>query len=507
VQILSGSLKIESKYSFSNDVVRLDLPRRAKLTALSSPGKGTIPFYNNQNSIRLDHVSYSYGGKIELTYTIPLTDFSFSSEDWFPVANEKGMLSVILSEPKDYQSFVVPYESRGKDGFMVNPDDKPVLICGRYQTEETQMTAAKYEIHHQGRLNFSVTNIAELFGYYEKALFPLEQKERKILILPSVKNSVFFGQNSIFIILNNASSEEIKKITAGIWFKNILKWNEQESFAFTDFYRRLIDENGHKRTDDVFFIPVPSRKYYQAVLEKGFAFKGEIFCDVDSMLKNFALLHLAYYTLGMDNFLDFMRDDVLSSKPSHVDWRDALTNAFDDTSAALFITEKLLPGAKFLPDLSLKNQMAYRNDDSFPDISLRIDGTASQLSWNNKRVVDIGTFSNEAILDPERQIPQINFYNDISIAGQKDKIVWDLAYQALIRHRHYGDETIRQVLSLDKFQASAKNAFGLPKDALFFVGVVQFYAPVNGRLVNGLKEVLITIKEEKAVVIADRIRI
>jgi hypothetical protein len=101
----------------------------------------------------------------------------------------------------------------------------------------------------------------------------------------------------------------------------------------------------------------------------------------------------------------------------------------------------------------------------------------------------------------------MNYYNDGYSSDPNDQSEWTLVLFSISKHRHYEGESFRELLDLEKFEAPAQNAFGIPTGFPVYTAIVKIYAPINGKLVIGLKEMILVINNGKPVVIADRIRL
>jgi hypothetical protein len=228
------------------------------------------------------------------------------------------------------------------------------------------------------------------------------------------------------------------------------------------------------------------------------------------MLKNFSMLHFAVFTSGISSYTNFIKTYVMGKKDPVSNVSRSLPEicASDCTNADVSLVAKnFLPVSAVVPDISIKHTRAVRNMDNIPDINAMVNGNEIALNWEGKRIKEINATNGIIILDPERIVPRLNFENDVSVLDPHESLEWAAARDAAVKHRHYSDETPRSVLYLGKFDYPRSTTMKIPPDSSVFVAIVRFYAPVKGKLVEGIKEMVISVKNGKAFVVEDRIRL
>lgn len=507
LQINGKDVKVTALYQFEGDSARITLPRRARLTSVSSPGKANVSFFmDNNNVVRIDRIQMDFGGTIQLVYQFSINDPEFAMEDWRPQTEEKGRQLVKISVPEGYRAILLPYVSKGTDGFEVESQQKCYLTVGRYQIAEDSFENRHYSIYYQFKSVMPLSNVVMAANEFSSVLGPIQCKEICLVAVPSLGGNILSADGRLFILLNSTGPDEIKRQLASAWVSQTLPEGTEWNWAVSDFLKRLLDERGKRQTDDAAMVVVPGLPYYQKVLEEGFPGPKELNCDVNSMLKNYALLHFAYYTVGVGDFSAGLRK---LSSPSQGGWTN-FESVFSNRSseAAIHYTvSQLLPVARVVPDLSLKGNQAFRSHEALPDVELRNGGVSQTVVWGNRRGVMTAEISNMAVIDPASVIPQLNFANDKAWASSADQTEVERVKEEYLKHRHYLGESPREILNVEKLTVGAKNAFGLPANATVYVVVGKFFAPINGKLVIGLKEVIYTIAGGKPQAVADRVRL
>lgn len=507
ITVGNRELTIRCDFSFSNDSVKIVLPKRARLSGIMSPGIANLVFYNDKNTIIVGDVIKVCRGRLKLTYTLPIPSSEFSVTDWMPLPDEKGVFSATVLSPEGERGMFLPYRNRDQDGYKIDPADDPILFSGRYNIDEGFFGGRKFETAYLARMEIPLSNVARLLNGYEKWLFPLEQKSVYLVEMPMNSGTVRIAGDKIFIVANSTRKEEIGRILASLYFKTLLGWNENYSYAFTDLYKRMIDEDGMLKRDEAERIAVPGDEYYLKVLKRGFERTELDRVGVSDLMRNYALLHFCYYTLGSGPFLTGVRGYLLSAHDQPEGLEKIFTNSGDSRQAVEFSGKWLLPVAGFIPDLILKGPVVFRSTDKIPDVSVRVDGEIREINWDGRRSVDLKVTNGSILVDPFRMVPQLDFYNDREVFDTKRSAEEGLVYRSVLQHRHYSGETFRGLLDLKYFEMPSVNAFGIEAGSPVYVAVSRFTAPVNLRLMEGLKELVLTVgTNAKVKVLAERIR-
>ncbi len=510
--LMQNELKVQAEFSFESNSERLTMPGRARLINISSITDGTVNFYQNGHVILIDNVISTYGGKINVAYSLPITSQEFYSDNWLVRPDEKGSINTAFTLPEGFKGLIFPYEEKKGDGFLINPDENPLLICGRYIETMDKARDRSYDVYYHGRSQSTISDIDHIIEAYENLLFGLDQKSIIIINLPAIPGMVRFEKNNIFLITGGSTLPEIKYAAVRLWFRGLLKFEGSELFAYTDLYTRLIDDNGNIRNDQAFLVPVPSHSYYENILKNGFTTKGELNCNVSDMLRNVSMLHFAVFTAGISSYTNYVKTFVAGK-------RDALSNSLNSQGlpdicassgadeSVVAVAKYFLPFAARLPGISIKLSTAFRNMDEIPDISALVNGEKIKIGWNGKRSFDINATNGIIILDPDRIVPQLNFENCISVLDPHEALEWEAAREAAVKHKHYSGESSRNILYLEKYEYPSSTSFDLVPGSSVFVAIVRIFAPVNGKLQEGLKEIIITVKNGKALAVEERIRL
>ena len=228
---------------------------------------------------------------------------------------------------------------------------------------------------------------------------------------------------------------------------------------------------------------------------------------MDFMLKNFALLHLAYYTIGIDQFTKGV-NAIVAKKGDVKSLITYFTNAKPDVSAAVLYTfAQLLPSASYVPDFSVNLNSVIRNNDLLPNVQVMVSNSMYNVEWGGLRNVQLTGIYGDIQIDPYRTVPQLNYYNDYYFQNPAIQAEIKKVYQQIVQHKHFAQESLREILALERYLAPAGNVWGVPQGTPIYVAVVKFFAPFKGWLKVGLKEVFVAAYTENAIVVYDRVRI
>ena len=223
------------------------------------------------------------------------------------------------------------------------------------------------------------------------------------------------------------------------------------------------------------------------------------------MLKNFAFLHLSYYTLGIGQMTGLIRSAIATQSVSN-QWSSILSGVTVNKEASMYIADRLLPIATTIPDVGFKENNAFRSDLSIPSVNLTSGATNKKLDWANNKIVNLKNLTEAVTIDSERIIPQLDFANDSyqvdrQLITERDKVAYFIT-----RQKKFPNETIRQVLNLELFIAPAVNAYKLTDGQHIYLAVVKITGTIDGRLRTALKEQFVSVSPDELKVVYERIR-
>lgn len=511
VNVYAREVRVLARLHYGTDTsVRIDLPAKARLLAVSSPASSNVFYIRNvnggNNALYIDQLQYNYSGRVDVLYALPVNGTDFILDGWMPAMPDGTACTAHFPILAGYEAFPLPYREQTASGFVFLSEDKPEIVFGKYSHSELDRHGRRYRVYYPVQLNTPLEQIASVFEKYESLLARIPQTNVLFVALPTGQKRTVVMGDKLFVVFNRGYAGEIRTTLANVWFDHVLKMPADYAFAFSDLYARLIDNNGGTNTDDAVRVPVPSRAYYEKLIAQGFPSEQIVRCDVDSMLKNFALLHFVYYLAEPAYFEKQMH--AFAESGAAVD-RLAEYIAPPGISESLsgYVLGKLLPVAPYVPDLSVDGTAAYRNSSAIPDVAYSIDNAWRVVQWGDSRKFDVAAGARSIQLDPQRQVPQLDFANDRYDNNPALKAQRDAALQTAVTHRHFQNESYRDLLDFETYMVPENNSLRMPAGTFLYVAVVKFIAPVDGQLRTGLKELFITISEGKAVVITDRIRI
>lgn len=517
VRVETREIRVQTQVVFTRPSGRVRIPLRARLLNLTSPGKASVSYFNDRNTIRIDRVLEDYQGRVSLYYSVPVAADEFVLEDWMAVPDEESETTVTVTGPAGQSGYFVPYRSREADGYRVSAAESPVLIWGTFRREESEFSGRSYDVTVKNRLDTSLSNVDALFRGYENWLFPLGRDRIHLLEIPALKNRRWIDESGIFLVLNGTRPEEIRRAVASLYFHGLMNW-KPDADAFADLYRRALDDSGTLRSDLSYFSPVLPDSYYERSVAGGFERSSLLDCDMAGLLRNYPLLHLFAHTAGPENFLAAVRGHLATNRSRPEDLSVILTgqtkgDGFSDPlrlETVRFIEKFLLPVPRFDPDIMVRtvpSGAVLRNHDAIPDVALETDRQRRVVNWNGRRSVPLDAFDAKTVADPDRLIPQLNFENDRAFADARDAAEHNAVRRAAVAHRRFGSETVRAVIDLRRIPVPEKNYYAIPADTPVYAAVIRFTAPINGKLTEGVKDLILTVGTNgQASVIADRVR-
>ncbi|MCX7883121.1 MAG: hypothetical protein N2314_07865 [Brevinematales bacterium] len=495
-------LKVSLQYRIEGDSVTITLPQRARLQVIVGTNQQPIPVYQNGNVLTFSKIQ-DIGKIIQISYSIPTASEEFFLEEWLPSCSEKGRITVNTISPQGYRFLIFPYERRMNDGYVLDPATKPRLIFGRYSVFDDSYNQRKITVFSHMKLQTELLTLFTMIKSLEGLLIPLQANTIDFITLPAWQGMVSVTSNQMVAIIGNTTPEAFKSAIVSLFFSSLTHagWR----YALSDYYKRLLADDGGLQTDEGVRLHVPSEAYYQTVLKKGFPSPEKMVIDVNAMEKNYALLQFGFFTVPEKRFHEAVRK--LLQNPSQQTWDFSPlfegTNDRENTVIQWAI-EKLLPSPSFTPDLSAKYPYVYRNFTEI-DIPAKSDGMMLSLPWNGTRIAMLSNTTKEVILDPERKIPQWNYANDLWITPE-EKAMWDIILTAAQNHKVLATDTTREILAIQKLLAPPENKWNLAPKTPVYIVISRVYTTYQNRMTVALKEMILTLNENKVSLHAYRLR-
>jgi len=496
-------LRVVLRYTLESDSVTLTLPQRARILVIQGSNQQTLPVYQNGNVLTFSKLQDS-GRVIHLSYTIPSVAEEFFLEDWLPLCSEAGKITINTISPQGYRFLIFPYERRMSDGYVIDPSQKSRIIFGKYDVVDDSYQQRKISLFSHGKSQTDLSAVFAMIRTLETMLPPLQVKNIDLVVLPAWQGVVLPGPEQRVAFLGSTTPDTLKNAIVSLFFASVS--NQSWRQALSDYYKRLLADDGSLQTDEGVRLPIPSDAYYQNVLKKGFPSAEKLYVDESSMEKNYVLLQFGFFTVPESRFHQAVRS--LLSNPTNQTWDFA--PLFEGTNEreniiVQWLLERFLPVPPYAPDLSVKIPYVYRNFTEV-DVPARVDGTSISLAWNGSRMIALTNAAREVILDPERTIPQWNYANDLWIPAE-EKAVWESVITTAQNHKVLPTDTTREILFLRRFSAPSENKWNLPAGTPVYVAITRVYTTYQGRMTVALKELLIAMNENRPSLLAYRLRL
>lgn len=486
-----------------SDTVTFTLPDRAQFIDCTSPENSRSFTSLVGDSFTILNPKKDYGGSLTIHYRIAQNgDFSLS--DWLPDCGEETDFALTRPEIEDYTVLVFPFEGTNlSDTLVFSGEDNPVLIFGQFQHEQMYFAGYNYEIYYSGTLHTDFEDLINIYRSYQTLFYYFPQRSRYFIELFNLDPSFWSTSDSLFVSLTRTHARTVKKNISKIWLRDELGFDEDWQSALSDFYARVVNDEGEIISNEELLLPVPSRAYYESVFSSGME-EDEIDVDVDTMLENFTLLHFAVNSLGTASFLGRMKTFAVTSSS-----QESLPYFFQSTNYSTaflgYMLTNALPFCESDPDLSMDESTAYRSDLLLPDTEILTDDQTNEVLWNNSRSFSFNA-ANFAWIDPCRTIPQLNFYNDFLAIDDELTFERMMAETFVRGQKTYYNETLREILSLERFTAELNNAYEVGEGAVIYVAVVKITASINGSFQTALKEVIFNYAESGSTLLDTRVR-
>lgn len=511
ITVESHQLMVRCELNPETNELTFNLPNRARLISINSPSNPQMLISNMGKNIYMDKIEKDGIRKVNIAYSIPLNHPDFSLKNWYPTLSDSNQQALIrMHSQEGYTGMVLPYQSLNSAGYTVTLNDNPILINAKLKRNTFSSSNFSYTLYYPFKWKSQNQAVENTFEAFSRLLGKLPQTNLIFIHLPNLSDTILTNQSQIVTFIPDTDNSSIKRSLSLLWLKNFWNLEPNLRFALSDVLKRIFDNSGNLQTNDSKIIISPRYDYYSHLLSSGFENGSLMQTDFNSMVKNFAMIHFAYYTLGLESFTNGLALFAQSSNHSLSDFKQSFLAVKTDENQYIihYVTENLLPLSTFVPDVTLKENYLYRNNNKIPDIVVQINTNQTTTHWGSRRAIDLGHLNGFVFIDPGSQIPQLNFYNDKTETDPSLKKQRDAVYQAVILHHQLSGEKFRSIYNLEHFNAPENNPWNLPKDQDVFVAITKIMVPIRGRLHNASKEVILTQAkgDNKPKIIASRIR-
>ncbi len=497
LSIESRQLIVRCQFEFETNTLTLTLPPRSRLLRLNSPSNPQIQITNIGSHIEISDIQTNRLKKINLSYSITLSHPDFSIEKWYPKLSLQSKVLIRMHAPAGYTALVLPYNKMTPDGYRINLMEHPILINAKFKRENFTNNNISYTLYYPFKWSSSPKTLFNSYNAFSALLGKLPQTNLILIHLPNLSDQIFTNASQIVTMIPATDDDSLKRSLSLLWLKNLWHLDSNLEFALSDLLKRLFDNNGNLQPNDSRFLLVPRYSYYQKILKEGFEGSTLVQTDFNAMTKNFAMLHFAYYTLGLTNFTKGLKHFAEISNHNLTEFEISfLSNTIGKNADVIrYVCKNLLPVSSFIPDLALKENYLYRNNNSIPNIMIQVNTNMNEVNWGNRRFVDLGHLNGFTFVDPGSQIPQLNFFNDKTETEPSKKKERNQIYQAVLQHHQLNGEKFRSLYNMEHFNAPPQNPWNLPEGQTVYVAIVKIISPIYGRLRSGVKELILTTSD------------
>ncbi|MGL4676086.1 MAG: hypothetical protein ACRCWI_00240 [Brevinema sp.] len=512
------------------------LPRRGRVIALAeqsdlNTGSGSI-----RVGIRVgSDPNQEY--TVRFTYSLILPNqggFGSISENWYPSLQNGDATYNISSLVQNTGMFIYPYTKYENNIFSFSVAQNAKLAVFPYTVVQFSETETPITIFTANQWETSAQDIQAVQDYMNEYLG--KQDIQNIVIINSTlaSDKSFFDNNTLYLnIPGRGTIIQIREAFSSAW-QGVLKENLSVRLfnMFKDTIFRLValnvnpteveDEANPSEIDLGKSVLIPPNSYYQNVFQQGFETNTVQPVDVEGILNNYALLHLAQYNIGTNTVIEGIKayfneaptdeepitnteeeEEVTTTKESTnkkdtelVNWNTITQNKLQEPLFSLY-TKEILPEKGIIPLLTAKENVVSRNSFNIPDFRLTdSDGNAIDIQWNDFRSININVSNGNYCLDAERTVPQQSFIESYYSFDTNTQILRNRLISMAERQKAPGEINLRKHLEIVQFPVETANAFNVDTGNTVFVIISHILSNTTGTLKPALKESFFSVDPE-----------
>lgn len=543
----------------------ISLPRTGRIISLSEQenlnaggGKIRVGIRVGDNSSTEEHV-------VRFTYSLIIPNqggFGALVDKWYPTLKEGDAEYNITSLKSNTEIFVYPYLSYQTNTFLfssVQPSVKLAIL--QHSMEEHLDATPEITIFSTKKLQASPQDIRTIHQYISENFG--DKNIRRIVVVNTIlaSENSFIDDDTLYLNITGIGTRtQIKDAFALAWkgANDSEKLSTRLFTIFQDTIFRLLpihfnttapiattettenseltntSETTTPKLDMGATVLVPPVTYYQELFNKGFEINEIQHVDIDGILNNYALLHMAQYNIGAENLVAGIRAyfnntneaPVTSSTSTNSDVENETTNSTANTNTnstetlkslkdtekvdwslitqnklqePLFslYTKEVLIEKGIVPTITAKGTTVTRNSYNIPDFNLLdAEGKVIPVQWNEFRSVNIQITNGNYQLDSERSVPQQRFLDSYYSFDTNTQTLRNRILAMSFRQKAPGEINTRKQLELTQFTAEDGNAFNIPAGDQVFVVISHILSNTTGALKQAIKESFYTVDND-----------
>lgn len=450
---------------------------------------------------------------VQFSYTMITHDaigVGIKSQSWYPILKDIRS-EYTVRDSSENTLFIFPFDTIDKHTFTFSTDKEDIwLFLGNHTLSQnigaiSTICYSNSQIETASHLIIPIyEHLVEFFGNLGITNIVLIQSS-----LASMQS--FVSGNKLYVTLpNRGTLEQVRRSMVAAWEK---KRNIGTYFfsLFKDTVLRLTkiasSENEESlnvalETDPKYIVLVPPSRYYQEWIASQDWKKNEIISiRTKDMVENYALLHMAWYNIGVETLLKgikifFQQTPMDGESPTPINWQVITQNQLKEPVFSLYTKEILIEKDAIIPHIEAKEGFITRNSMNIPNLSIRTDSDIIDILWNNERSTAIPPLKGRDyyILDSTRQIPQQSFIGSFYTTNKDVEREHLKALDLAKKYPAPGEQHFRKHLDI----VEIPNLNRTTNDAVktFYVVVTHILSNTTGQLADAIKETTIAVQQD-----------
>jgi len=553
----------------------ISLPPRGRIVSIAEQeniniGNGKIRVgirIGNQDNINTEHtIRFSY------SYILPNQGGygSITERVWYPSIKNYDAEYTISDINNSTNLIIYPYLSQNNSSFTFSEEQKPKLVTIDH-TIDTYSNTIQIIIYKNQEFSTPLENIEKIYNHYNNIFGKLNIKEIIIINNNIVDTASFIQDSKIYITLpGRGTPQQLMNVMISNWatlkpdlsprlfsmFKDAILRISPPNLSSSEIISSDSNTNNTNspfsntekedektapvllEKDPSLIVLVPPKSYYETLINTGFSNNSIIDADIANIFNNYGLLHMAWYNIGLENFItgikayfaeqktEISNTNITTSTNATtnqtenptiqkndvdlVNWNLITQNKLQEPLYSLYTKEVLNEDKLLIPHLIAKGNQATRNSYNIPDLTItQEDKTIVKINWNDFRTTTTGITNGHYTLDSERQVPQQVFLDSYYNYDTNQQQLRRRLLFASERIKGVGEQNFKKHLDIVELTATSDNKFEIKEGTKIYIIISHILSNACGSLKDAIKETIFIIDPDtnNPVHISSRIRI
>lgn len=588
------SFQMQYQYNSANEIqlmttykgpkAEIIIPTRGRIVSISQQsnisvtgGRIRIEENNTENTESTESTETGQEYTIRFTYSLLVpnqTGYGSISEDWYPTIIDMTNIEYSITSLTTPSGFLVyPYSNNENNTFSFTDTLQAKLAVFNYTTETSQDTSIPVTLYTANNFEIKPTNIVNIYEYLKEYFGDKYIDEIIVINTGLIHQNSFINDNKLYVMMSGRGTQtQIQNAMISVWsdkqnlstrifnmFKDsvlrLSKLNlgtdtvsttpkettetDTEQTINTDTEQtNTVPINSNTttsiETDPGKLVLVPPHSYYKDLIIKGFTNNEIQFINVNNILENYGLLHMAFYNIGSESLLagikayfaenpqiqtnttqedltetpneEGEKEEISTSEPTeetlplkldseYIDWGTITQNKLQEPLYSLYTKEVLAP-QRSISHLTANKNIVTRNSLNIPDFNISdSEENIIDITWNDLRSIRIDINSGSYLLDPDRKVPQQVYLDSYYSFDPEEQQIRATILNIANRYKAPGEQNLRKHLDLISIPIEETNTFEIEPGNTVYVLISHILSNSTGILKSAIKESFFVVNE------------